>query len=223
MKRFFCLILIALCLAGCAPMHPIADTAPPLPPEDPTTEATTLAPTTEAPATEAPTIPTTQATEPPVTCVEVFREGESSLIPVEIVRGKAGDYTIAMDPAYFTFHPQGIVDLYAYDAWEEGPGVFYAIADYPDDVVIQQFIDDTLAQFSPLFASYSTEETTLGAYPATAIYLSDFTLDSAYQYHIFLINCDGNYYLLEASFTFEMYEGLYAIMRACFETMTPVN
>ena len=219
MKRFCCLILVALCLAGCAPMHPIADTAPPLPPENPTTEATTQ-PATQPAVQPAEIIPTT---EPQQFFVEVFREGESSQIPVEIVQGTVGSYTIAMDPEYFTFHPQEAVDLFSYDAWEEGPGVFYAISDYRDDADPQQFAADTTEQYAPLFASCSTEETTLGGYPATAVYLSNFALDSAYQYHIFLINCDGNYYLLEASFTFEMYEGLYAIMRACFDTMAPLS
>ncbi len=219
MKGFCCLILTALLLAGCAPMHPIADTAPPLATEAPTTEATAQ------PATQPAVQPAeiTQATEPQQFYVEVFREGEASQIPVEIVRGTVGNYTIAMDPEYFTFYPQETVDLFSYDTWTDGPGVFYAVSDYQDDVDLQQYVAETTAQYAPLFDSCSTQEITLAGFPATAIYLENFLLDPDYQYHIYLVNCQGNYYLIEASFTMEMYEGLYAIMRACFDTMTPVE
>ena len=219
MKRFCCLILTVLFLAGCAPMHPIADTAPPLVTEAPTTEAAAQ-PATQPAVQPAAIIPDT---EPRQFFVEVFREGERSQIPVEIVQGTVGSYTIAMDPEYFTFHPQETVDLFSYDAWTEGPGVFYAVSDYRDDVDLLQFVADTTNQYAPLFTSCSTQEITLAGFPATAIYLESFLLDADYQYHIFLVNCQGNYYLIEASFTMEMYEGLYAIMQACFETMAPVE
>ena len=105
MKRFCSLMLAALLLAGCAPMHPIADTAPPQ----------TTVPTTQAvETTAATTLPpeTIQATEPQQYYVEVFREGEADQIPVEMVRGTVGNYTIAMDPEYFVFHPQQTLDLF---------------------------------------------------------------------------------------------------------------
>ena len=216
MKRFCSLCLIALLLAGCATVHPVADTAPPM---------TTAATTQPAETTAATTLPpeTTQTTDPQQFYVEVFREGEADQIPVEMVQGTVGNYTIAMDPEYFVYYPQETVDLFSYDGWTDGPGVFYAVSDYQDDVDAAQFVADTTAQYAPLFASYSTEEITLAGFPATVICLESFLADPQYQYHIYLVNCQGNYYLIEASFTFEMYEGLYAIMRACFETMAPTE
>lgn len=217
MKRLlFCVAAAALMLAGCQHSTPESTQAATVPPAP----ASITVPATEVPTTAAPETepPTTAATVP---YIEVFREGEGTQIPVEIVRGTVGSYTIAMDPEYFTFKPQETVDLFSYDAWEDSPGVFYAISDYRDDADLQKFLSDTVQQFSPLFGSCSTEETTVGGYPATAVYLSEFTMDTAYQYHIFLVNCDGNYYLIEASFVMEMHEGLYAIMRSCFDTLSP--
>ena len=220
-------ILFTLGLSGCSQDIPGALENEAYPP-DATTDAAVPAeevPTTEAPATEPPAAepPTTAPTEPSQAYVEVFREGEASQIPVEIVEGSVGPYTIAMDPEYFTFQPQETAELFSYDAWDDGPGVFYAISDYRDDADPAAFLQDALKQFAPLFASSSSEETSIGGYPATAIYLNDFELDPEYQYHLFLVNCQGNYYTIECSFTFEMYEGLYAIMRACFDTMAPVG
>ena len=218
MRKLCSLLLIALLLTGCATMEPTPDTVPTLATEAPTVQAT--APPTTQPATQP--VETTQATEPQQFYVEVFREGEADQIPVEIVRGTVGNYTIAMDPEYFTFYSQETVDLFSYDAWTDAPGVFYAVSDYRDDVDPQQYLADAIAQYAPLFNSYSTQEVTLAGFPATAIFLEGFLMDPSYQYHSYLVNCDGNYYLIEASFTMEMYEGLYAIMRACFETMMPI-
>lgn len=223
MKRLFCLTLAVLCLAGCRPMHPIAETAPPLTAATPTTQAAETTQPAETAAETAQPMETTLETEPLLGYVEVSREGEISQIPVEIVCGTVGDYTVAMDPEYFTFYPQETVDMFSYDAWEDGPGVFYAISDYQAQPDPQQFVTDTQNQFAPMFDSCSTEETTIGGYPATAVYFSDFIMDPAYQYHVFLVNCQGDHYIIEVSFTFEMYEGLYAIIRACLDTMTPAE
>ena len=223
MKRLFCLMLAVLCLAGCRPMHPIAETAPALTTAAPTTQpAETALPTETTPETTQP-METTTETEPVLRYVEVFREGEASQIPVEMVHGTVGSYAVAMDPEYFTFYPQETVDMFSYDAWEDGPGVFYAISDYQLQPDPQQFVTDTQDQFAPLFDSCSTEETTIAGYPATAVYLSDFIMDPAYQYHVFLVDCQGDYYLIEVSFVFEMYEGLYPIIRACLDTMAPAE
>ena len=212
MKRFCALLLAALLLAGCAPMHPIADTAPPQ----------TTVPTTQAVETTLPP-ETTQATEPRQYYVEVVREGEADQIPVEMVRGTVGNYTIAMDPEYFVFHPQQTLDLFSYDSWGMEPGVFYAISDYRDDATAQEFIDSAVAQFGQTYNSWSAEETAIAGYPATVVCFSGYEPEPSYQMHLYLVNCEGNCYLIEAGFVFEMYEGLYAIMRACFDTMTPVE
>ena len=216
MKQLLALLAVLILLTGCtASVQPAAQTQPTLPAADPTTEVTT-----EAATEPAETAMDTITTQPPQEYVEVFREGESSLIPVQIVQGTVGSYTMAMDPEYFTFQPQEAVDLFAYAEWE---GVYYAVSAYQADAAAQEFIDSAMGQFSRDYADSYTESITIGGYPATAVYFSNCKDAPAYQKHLFLVDCDGTCYLIEASFVFEMSEGLYRIMRACFDTLTPVS
>lgn len=111
-KHFFCVLLAAACLlGGCRAAFPGAvsttDTAP--------TSSPALPPTTAV-----PTAPTSQF-------VEVRREGELSRIPVVTVTGQAGDYTVAMDTAYFIFLPQEGSDLFFYEDWGSEQPVYYRI------------------------------------------------------------------------------------------------
>ena len=213
MKRVYSLVMIGallLSLCACQSGSGSSTTVP---------SESTAAPTTAAETTAATTQP--QETEPALSYVEVFREGESSQVPVEIIRGTVGNYTIAMDPEYFTFHAQETVDLFLYEGWEGTQAVAYSVSDYADDVTAEEFIDSMTAQFGHLYDSYTADQTTIGAYDATVVCFSDYKEDPAYQMHAYLLNCDGNSYLIEATFVFEMYEGLYAIMRALFATFTP--
>lgn len=213
MQRILVLLAAMLLLAGCAQdVQPPATTAAP-------TVVPTAAPTTVPPETAA----ATHTTEPVREYLEVFREGESSLIPVEIVRGSVGNYTMAMDPEYFTYYPQETADLFSYDTWGEQPAVFYRVSDYRDDATVQEFIHSATEQFAQSYDDHYTTEMTIGAYPATAICFSGHKDAPDYQMHLYLVDCDGSLYLIEAGFVMEMYEGLYAIMRACFDTFTPVD
>ena len=55
---------------------------------------------------------------------------------------------------------------------------------------------------------------------ALAVYLQNENSDPSYQMHFFVIECDGGSVIIETQFISEMYEGLYAIMRECFNTFT---
>lgn len=209
MKRVYSLVMIGALLLSLCACQSGSGSSTTVPSES--TAAETTAATTQPPETE-----------PVLSYVEVFREGESSQIPVQIIHGTVGDYTIAMDPEYFTFHAQETVDLFLYEDWEGTQAVAYSVSDYADNVTAGEFIDSMAAQFGHLYDSYTAEQTTIGAYDATVVCFSDYKEDPAYQMHAYLVNCNGNYYLIEATFVFEMYEGLYAIMRALFDTFTPV-
>ena len=182
----------------------------------------------EAPiGTVAPSEATTESTQPPTTLpevtlpdyVEVFREGEVSKIPVETVRGTVGNYLIAMEPEYFVFTPRETADFFTYENWPGDMAVYFCISGYAETDP-QVFLEDMIGLNDQLYQAVNIEETTIGSYPATAIYLRDYQEDPAYQKHIFFIRCDSGNYLLEAQFTSEMYEGLYAIMQALFDTFT---
>ena len=163
---------------------------------------------------------TIPATEPVEAYVEVWREGEISRIPVEIIHGTVGDYTIAMDPEYFTFTAHETVDMFGYDSWPGEQPVYFAISRYESAYDPAQFAADMLDQFEADYASWDPDALTVGQYSATALYLNS-SLDAPdYNRHIFLIDCGGERYLIETEFCLEMYEGLYPIMRALFDTFT---
>lgn len=222
MKRICSAVMIAVLLLSLAACQSRAGRGATVQAET-TAASTALEPTVASTAPET-TAATTQPpeTEPVLSYVEVFREGEISQIPVQIIRGTVGDYTIAMDPEYFTFSAHETVDLFLYEAWDGTQAVAYSVSDYIDDADPQEFIDSVVQQFGHLYGSHAAEQTTIGTFDATAVYFSNLKEDPAYQMHVFLVNCQGEYYLIEATFVFEMYEGLYAIMRALFDTFTPI-
>ena len=198
MKKMVCILLAlfnVFSLVGCASTEGRGSAA----------SAVTTAATTEAPKTGF---------------VEVMREGERQQIPVVFVNGTVGSYTIAMDPEYFTFTAQETVDMFAYESWEGEQPVFFAISAYSNAYAPQQFIIDSLRQFEGLYNSYNTEAVTLGGYDATLIAFDGCIQQPEYCKHIYLVDCGDARFLIETEFTFEMYEGLYAIMRALFDTFT---
>ena len=215
MKKILALtavLMILFPLNACGRSEAV-ETAPPV---TPPTAAQTI------PATE-PTVPPTQAeTMPALSFVEVWREGEVSRIPVETVRGTVGPYAIAMDPEYFTFIPQETVDLFAYESWPGDEAVYYAVSNYEGGYDPEQFIADIRAQFETDYESWYSEETTIGQYPATLVCLERNLEAPAYYRQIFLVDCSDTRYVIETQFYVEMFEGLCAIMRALFDTFTPI-
>lgn len=202
-----CMLLVCLCGCRAASEAPAADPTPPV---------TTAPETTEPTVTEPPT------TQPQITLpdfVDVYREGELSQIPVVTVVGTVGDYAITMDPEYFTFSSQETADLFAYDAWPGDMTVFFSISAYHGGDS-PEFVTNVVNQFGQQYQGMDTEDTTIGPYRATAVYLHNFKDNPDYHKHVFLIDCGEDMYILEAQFYTEMYEGLYAIMRALFDTFT---
>lgn len=165
------------------------------------------APDTAA-ATEAATVPAAQY-------VEVWREGEMSRIPVQIVSGQTGSYSIATDPEYFTFRPEDGSDLFLYEGWDTGLPVYYRISPYPAPYDPDIFIGQCTRES---FSQSGVQTLTLGGYPATLVTLTGSGDAAGYCLHRYLVDCGEIRYCIEAQFTQEMYEGLYAIMLALFET-----
>lgn len=175
-------------------------------------ESDTAAPTSEPTETSATPPTATLAAQ-----IEVWREGERSLIPVQIVSGQCGSYTIAMDPAYFSFLPQKDGDLFSYEAWGSAQPVYYRVSPYRGPYDPDAFIRQCK---QPQFRQTGTEALTLGGYPATLVTMEGTEENTGYCLHRYLVNCGEARYCIEARFSMEMYEGLYAIMRACFDTFT---
>lgn len=176
--------------------------------------------------TEAGTVPATEpATDPqPVlSSVEVWREGQATEVPVQIVTGTVGTYTIAMDPEYFSFIPQQTADLFSYAGWTGDQAVYYAVSAYRGGYDPGKFESDVLAQFESRYENWYSEETTLGQYPATLVCMQNQLDEPAYFRYLYLVDCGSNCYLIEAEVYAEMFDGLYPIMRACFDTFTVIS
>ncbi len=152
-----------------------------------------------------------EITPPPQAYIEVMREGEISIIPVEIASGTVGNYTIAYDPEYFVFSSENGVDRFIYEDWDIGPSVYYNVSICDTD--IEAFISDINATNGKPYDSF---ETVIGNYKTTAIF---FLTDDSYL-HYYVIDCESKVYVIEAQFVPEMYEGLYAIIQALFDTFT---
>lgn len=220
MKKFCCLIAaLALLLAACGSND--LPTAPPTAGE--TVEESTPAQTVTQP-TEEETVPATE-TEPQIvmSSVEVWREGQASQIPVQIIPGTVGSYSIAMDPEYFTFTPQEAADLFAYEAWDGAQAVYYTVSLYEGSYDPARFEADILAQHERSYENWYSEETTLGQYPATLVCLQNQLDAPGYFRYVYLVDCGGSCYVIETEVYAEMFDGLYPIMRACFDTFTVIS
>lgn len=202
-KQIICVILaFFLLLGGCRAAFPA------------TTPPGTTPPGTTVPTTVPLDIPPTTAL---TAQIEVWHEGELSRIPVQIVSGQCGSYTIAMDPAYFTFLPQEGSDLFLYEDWGSEQPVYYRItpwnSPYDPDVFATRL--EAAAYTSPEVSTL-----TLAGRPATVFTMYGTGENSGYCLHYYLIDCGSSCYTVEARFSLEMYEGLFAIMCACFETFS---
>ena len=59
----------------------------------------------------------------------------------------------------------------------------------------------------------------MGGYDAFAVYLDGNNNIPDYNMHYFIIPTDSGCIVIESQFSIEMYEGLYQIMRALFDTI----
>jgi len=150
--------------------------------------------------------------------IEVSREGVVDKIPVDTVRVVISDTTIATAPEYFTYSVYEGVHTFSYDAWEDGTSVYYDV--YADVIHTPEQLADLLQQnYADSYSSVMTENTRVGSYDAVAVYCDGNNIVPDYNTHYFLIPTDYGCIVIEAHFTFEMYEGLYQIMRALFDTL----
>jgi len=153
--------------------------------------------------------------------IEVNREGTLEQIPGEIVYGDSFAYTIAMDPEYFGYTTYEGLDTFSYIDCPFDRPIYYCV--YPLYGMTPQEVSVGLVhQNSDNYAWCHTDTVTLGGYDALAVYLENDNSDPSYQLHFFIIECDGGSVIIETQFVAEMYEGLYAIMRECFDTFTMI-
>ena len=201
-KQFFCAVLAAVfLLGGCRAAFPNATPAGSTAPTGIPLPATTAAPTQPAPQ-----------------FVEVRCEGEVSQIPVVTVTGQAGNYTIAMDPAYFTFLPQEGSDLYSYEGWGSQQPVYYRLTPWDSPYDPHAFAARCIPEG---YTSPEVSTLTLAGRRATAFTMYGTGENTGYCLHFYMVECGDCCYCIEARFSMEMYEGLFAIMYACFETFSP--
>lgn len=151
--------------------------------------------------------------------IEVSREGMVEKIPVEMVKGKAADYTIAMDPEYFTFSSDGQYDTFTYEKWEGDTNVYYSVYPY-QETTAEELTNGLLLMYGDEYNSTSNNQVKLGKYDAAEVVFSNPTDGRDAEMYFYLIETDYGCLVIETQFVFEMYEGLFAIMRACFGEIT---
>ncbi|MBR4067984.1 MAG: hypothetical protein IKK08_05070 [Clostridia bacterium] len=150
--------------------------------------------------------------------IDVSREGVVDRIPVETVRVINFDTTIAMDPEYFTHSVRDGIDTFTYDAWQDEREVYYSVylveGSCPSDLC-----DELYNCYADSYACRNVTAVKVGSYDATAVLFDGENASPTYQRHFFLIPVDDGCIVIEAQFNFEMYEGLYRIMCALFDTL----
>lgn len=150
--------------------------------------------------------------------IEVSREGIVERIPVETVRVVNFDTTIAMDPEYFTYNVCDGVDTFTYDAWQGEREVYYSVYHIADSSP-NQICEELYDTYSEKYGFRNVAAVKVGGYDATTVQFDSENASPTYQRHFFIIpNTDGCI-VIEAQFDFEMYEGLYRIMLALFDTL----
>ncbi|MBQ6796668.1 MAG: hypothetical protein IJP10_01510 [Clostridia bacterium] len=150
--------------------------------------------------------------------IEVTREGVTEKIPVETVRVVNFDTTIATYREYFTHSVCENVDTFSCDAWEGNADVYYSV--YEDESHTAEELAGLLQQYyTDSYRSVNSEKTRVGGYDAFAVYLDVNNNVPDYNMHYFIIPTDSGCIVIESQFSIEMYEGLYQIMRALFDTI----
>ena len=150
--------------------------------------------------------------------IDVSREGVVDRIPVETVRVINFDTTIAMDPEYFTYDVRDGIDTFTYNSWQGERQVYYSVylaeGSCPSDLC-----DALYRQYSDSYAARNVFAVKVGSYDATAVQFDGENACPAYQRHFTLIPVEDGCIVIEAQFDIEMYEGLYRIMCALFDTL----
>ncbi len=160
----------------------------------------------------------TETVQPVQQYVEVSREGSVEKIPVRTVEGVAAEYKMAMATEYFTFSSDGEYDTYSYDAWEGSTRVYYCVYPY-QGTTAQELAEGLERMYGGRYENTVTEKTVLGKNEAIEVCLFDEIRNKEAQMRFFLVDTDYGCLVIEMQFVSEMYEGLFDIMLACFETL----
>lgn len=150
--------------------------------------------------------------------IEVSREGVAEKIPVETICIIDSGSTIAMAPEYFTHTVRENVDTFVYDAWTGENEVYYSVCSVANSSP-SQICESLMATHSKNYAGSQALAVRIGGYDATAVQFANEADSPAYQLHFFIIPAAHGCLVIEAQFDFEMYEGLYQIMLALFDTL----
>lgn len=151
--------------------------------------------------------------------ITVSREGVAEQIPVENVCILNTGATIATAPEYFTHNVRDDVDFFTCEAWtgerEAYYSVYYIGQSSPSDIC-----EELYAAYGDKYATRNAFAVKVGPYDATAVYFDGEIASPAYQRHFFIVPAVAGCIVIEAQFDFEMYEGLYQIMLALFDTLS---
>lgn len=150
--------------------------------------------------------------------IEVSREGVRERIPVETICILDSGATIAMDPRYFTHTIREGVDTFIYDAWTGENEVYYSVRPVANSSP-NQLCESLIAAHNKDFTGSQVLAVKVGSRDATAVQFDGKTDNPACQLHFFIIPAAYGCFVIEAQFDFEMYEGLYPIMLALFDTL----
>ncbi len=150
--------------------------------------------------------------------IEVSREGMVNQIPVEIICLIDSGSIIATVPDYFTHSVRDGTDTFTYDAWQGERAVYYSVRTIVNSNP-NQICEELMEKHSQSYTSGNVFAVKVGSYDATAVQFESETACPAYQRHFFIIPAVHGCLLIEAQFDVEMYEGLYQIMLALFDTL----
>ncbi len=203
MKKSLCLVLVCLlvCFAGCGGTESDVKNK----------DAVNGSGTQSVNADSSNTASTEQQ------YIEVTREGFTEKIPVTTVKGKVADYTIAIDPEYFTLHSYETVDVFAHDEWNGEMDVNFCISNYYG-TDRQEFIDSVTEQFKSEYESYAVGDTKISEYDAVIVGFCNYKANRDYQKDVIMVDCGEQRFLFEVHYTLEMSEGLRIVMSALFDT-----
>ncbi len=158
------------------------------------------------------------AADPEQKYIEVSREGVAEKLPVETICILDSGSTITTAPQYFTHTVLNGVDTFTYDAWQGEREVYYSVrfllGGNPN-----QICEELMEQYGENYAGSHVYAVKVGGYDATAVQFENETASPSYPLHFFIIPANHGCILIEAQFDFEMYEGLYPIMLALFDTL----
>ncbi len=157
----------------------------------------------------------TDDTAPEQIFIEVSREGNVEKIPVEIICLIDSGSVIATAPEYFTHSVQNGADIFSNDVWQGEHEVYYSVRTILGSNP-NQICEELMEKHGKSYTSSNVFAVKVGRYDGTAVLFEN---EAACQRHFFIIPAHNSCTLIEAQFDVEMYEGLYQIMLALFDTL----